>query len=65
MAPKRKFRDCWLEDETLNDWLIKNDDNENVAACRYCKKEFLAEISIIKRHKVINYFLNFYLIISN
>ena len=38
MAPKCKFRNFQLEDEALNDWLTKKEDNENVATFRYCKK---------------------------
>ena len=49
---KRKMRDAWLENDEFVPWLCRVEADPTKAWCNICKKEFGAEISTIKRHRV-------------
>lgn len=52
MAPKRKMRNEWLLKEEFTPWLTRVEGDPEKAFCTTCNKEFHAELSTIKRHKV-------------
>ena len=52
MAPTRKFKDAWLEIEDYSQWLERVQGDPTKASCSTCNKEFNAEITTVKRHKV-------------
>lgn len=52
MAPKRKFKDDWFQIEDYRHWLERVQGDPTKASCRPCHKEFNAEITTIRRHKV-------------
>ena len=52
MPPKHKMRDEWLSVQELSPWLTRVEGDPEKAFCATCNKEFNAELSTIKRHKV-------------
>ncbi|KAK4301128.1 hypothetical protein Pmani_026296 [Petrolisthes manimaculis] len=52
MPPKRTFKNEWLSIEDYNQWLERVQGDPTKASCSTCHKEFNAEITTIKRHKV-------------
>lgn len=60
MAPKRMMRDDWLNDEDFSPWLTGVVGHPEKALCNLCNKQFNAEISTIRRHKVSSFFFGDY-----
>ena len=47
---KQKFRDEWLRDKDLKDWLAPVKNDKYKAQCKVCKTEFISELFNIRRH---------------
>lgn len=48
---KQKYRSAWEEVPEFKEWLAPVAGNNLMARCTVCDKQFLSEISVIKKHK--------------